>query len=150
MFSTDASQFIPPQYSVSSNITIPNVPIIPKLNIPIIPFRHSAFTPVPNIPSHQFNSLSSSISALRMAPDIPPNINNFGKSIASAQQLHSITRAECIKNVNSAPQFNNQLQCGVPNAMTGLMAQEPEMAQCVINLQQQKMDMLNGCARLNN
>ena len=81
---------------------------------------------------------------------IPPNINNFGKSIADAQQLHSITRAECIRNVNSAYQFNNQLQCGVPNAMTGLMAQEPEMAQCVINLQQQKMDMLDGCKMLNN
>ena len=159
MFSinVDASRFTPPQYSISSHITThiaPNVPIVPI--IPIMPiihnisFHNSAFMPLPTIPSNQFHNMNLSINALRVAPDIPPNINNFGKSIADAQQLHSITRAECIRNVNSAHQFNNQLQCGVPNAMTGLMAQEPEMAQCVINLQQQKMDMLNGCSMLNN
>ena len=93
MFSitVDASRFVPPQYSVSSHITMPNIPIVPNISL-----RSSAFMPIPNI---QFNNLTRSMNALRAIPDIPPNINNFGKSIESAQQLHSITRAECIRNV---------------------------------------------------
>ena len=89
-----------------------------------------------------------SVNTLREPQNIPQNINNFGTSIHNAQ-LHSITRAECIRNVNQAPQLNNQLQCGIPNAMTGIIAQEPELAQCVINLQQQKMEMINGCNMMN-
>jgi hypothetical protein len=41
--------------------------------------------------------------------------------------------------MNNAPQYNNQLQCGVPNAITGLMVQEPDMAKCVIDLTNKKI-----------
>ena len=40
-------------------------------------------------------------------------------------------------------------KCGIPNAMTGLMARKPKMTECVINLEQSKKECLNACNKMN-
>jgi hypothetical protein len=86
-----------------------------------------------------------------IVPTLPsPPISNFKTSILNTQaQLHSYSKAECVSGCNGAVQFNNQLQCGIPNAMTGLMARKPKMAECVINLEQSKKECLNVCDKIN-
>ena len=89
------------------------------------------------------------INDLRLS--INNSISNFKTSILNTQaQLHSYSKAECVSGCNGAVQFNNQLQCGIPNAMTGLMTRNPKMAECVINLEQSKKECLNACDKINN
>jgi hypothetical protein len=94
------------------------------------------------------NDLRLSINNIIVPNLLPPPISNFKTSILNTQ-LHSYSKAECVSGCNGAVQFNNQLQCGIPNAMTGLMARKPKMAECVINLEQSKKECLNACDKIN-
>ena len=94
------------------------------------------------------NDLRLSINNIIVPNLLPPPISNFKTSILNTQ-LHSYSKAECVSGCNGTVQFNNQLQCGIPNAMTGLMARKPKMAECVINLEQSKKECLNACDKMN-
>ena len=148
-------------FSVSSAVTINTMPI----HIPQI-MPQSMLRINPNIQSFQvkyvishpininniapINDLRLSINNRIIPTLLPPHISNFKTSILNTQQqLHSYSKAECVSGCNGAVQFNNQLQCGIPNAMTGLMARKPKMAECVINLERSKNECLNACNKMN-
>ena len=96
------------------------------------------------------NDLRLSINNRIVPTLLPPPISSFKTSILNTQQqLHSYSKAECVSGCNGTPLFNNQLQCGIPNAMNGLTASEPELTRCVINLEQAKKDCLNACDKMN-
>ena len=96
------------------------------------------------------NDLRLSINNKIVPTILPPHISNFKTGVSNTQaQLHSYSKAECVSGCNGAVQFNNQLQCGIPNAMTGLMARKPKMAECVINLERSKKECLNACDKIN-
>ena len=149
------------KFSVSPAITINTT----SVNIPHI-MPQSMLRINPNIQSFQvkyvishpininniapINDLRLSINNRIIPTLLPPHISNFKTSILNTQQqLHSYSKAECVSGCNGAVQFNNQLQCGIPNAMTGLMARKPKMAECVINLERSKKDCLNACDKMN-
>jgi len=148
-------------FSVSPENTINISQSMLRINTP-----HSMLRINPNIQSFQvkcvisppininniapINDLQLSINNRIVSTLLPPPISNFKTSILNTQQqLHSYSKAECVSGCNGTPLFNNQLQCGSPNAMTGLMARKPKMAECVINLEQSKKDCLNACDKMN-
>ena len=152
MFSLNMDQYA--GFSVSPAVN--SVPIHIPQNMPQSMLRIN-----PNIQSFQVNhviSHSVNINNLRLSIDniitpplLSPSMSNFKTSISNTQaQLHSYSKAECVKDCNGSVRFNNQLQCGVPSAMTGLMASEPGAAQCVINLEQSKKECLAACSQMNN
>ena len=117
----------------------PNIQLL-RSNCPISPQIY-----VGNV---QINVLRSSI--INDLP-CPTHLSDFKTSITYTHaQLHSHSKAQCISDCNGTVRFNNQIQCGIPNAITGLIAQEPDMTRCVLNLQQSKTDCLNACNKLNN
>ena len=156
MFSLNMDQYS--GFSVSPAITINTTPIhMPQSMLRINPNIQSF--QVKYVISHPINinnivpinDLRLSINNMNVPTLLPPPISNFKTSISNTQaQLHSYSKAECVRDCTGSVRFNNQLQCGIPNAMTGLMASEPEMAQCVINLNQSKKECLAACSQMNN
>lgn len=158
MFSLNMDRYA--GFSVSPAVS--SVPIHIPQNMPQSMLRIN-----PNIQSFQVNHVISHpvninnivpINDLRLSINnmvtpnlLSPSISNFKTSISNTRaQLHSYSKAECVKDCNGSVRFNNQLQCGVPNAITGLMASEPGAAQCVINLEQSKKECLAACSQMNN
>ena len=149
-------------FSVSPAVTINTTPIhIPQImpqsmlrinpDIQSFQVKYVISHPVNINNITPINDLRLSINNRVVPTLLPPPISNFKTSISNTQaQLHSYSKAECVRDCNGSVRFNNQLQCGIPNATTGLMASEPEMAQCVINLEQSKKECLTGCNRMNN
>ena len=147
-------------FSVSPAVTINTTPI----HIPQI-MPQSMLRINPNIQSFQvkyvishpvninnivpINDLRLSINNM-VVPALLPPISNFKTSILNTQaQLHSYSKAECVRDCTGSVRFNNQLQCGIPTAMTGLITKNPKMAQCVVNLEQSKNECLTACNRMN-
>jgi hypothetical protein len=54
----------------------------------------------------------------------------------------------CVSECKTSPLYNNQLQCGVPNPLTGLMATEPAKADCVNKLMMKQHACLASCAKI--
>ena|SRR5437868_4993163 len=73
-----------------------------------------------------------------------PDTTTFNPSVLN-HQLHPLDKSQCAKTVNSSPAYNNQLQCGVPNAMTGLITENPAATKCVLDLQQAKRNAAATC-----
>lgn len=68
-----------------------------------------------------------------IAPDI--SINTL--------QLHAPTQSDCKQNC--IMNHNVQAKCGVPNAITGLMVEEPDAAKCAIDLNNNIQNCLEKC-----
>ena len=152
-------------FSISPTVTINTTPIhIPQIMPKIMP--QSMLRINPNIQSFQvkyvishpvninnivpINDLRLSINNKIVPTLLPPAISDLKTSISNTQaQLHSYSKAECVSDCKGSLRFNNQLQCGIPTAMTGLMTRKPKMAQCVVNLEQSKNECLNACNKMN-
>jgi len=162
----DTSRFA--QFSISNNITIQTPPITQQLhniktpNLMFSPFFSVNITQpstiIKHVESARIQELNKSIDLLRTRQEIPKNIELFKSSMQShldknkldtKQYLNAYNKAQCINDVNDSSQYNNQLQCGVHNAMTGLMTNEPGKTQCVLDLQRAKQEKINGCQKLN-
>jgi len=135
-------------FNVSPTISIPTTSLNTSLTNLQSLRTNCPISPQIYVGNAQINVLRSSI--INDLP-YPTHLSDFKTSITHTHaQLHSYSKAQCISDCNGTVRFNNQIQCGIPNAMTGLIAQEPDMTQCVLNLQQSKTDCLNACNKLNN
>lgn len=161
MFSHNIGQFHH-GFSVSPTVTINTTPIHTPQIMP-----HSMLRINPNIQSFKvkyvishpvninnivpINDLRLSINHMVVPTLLPPPISSFKTSVLNTQaQLHSYSKAQCVSDCKGSVRFNNQLQCGIPTAISGLMAQEPEMAKCVVNLERSKNECLTACNKMNN
>lgn len=147
----DASQFA--RYSVSSNIGsqfsnhIHNIPAL--THVPRISLQPSLAIPLlhQTLPCIDPGKMLVSLNALRPETMVPESVITFKQSVLD-HQLHSYGKDQCIKDVNSSPGYNNQLQCGVPDAIRGLMVQDPNATKCVLDLQKAKYDHLVRCNKI--
>ena len=156
----DISHFL--HYGVSDNITMNTQSIMNIQSIIKLPNLNYNPNQVLTLPTYNYsNSLNlhlhniSNQGKIFTLPDnfklntIPPEISNFKTSLSNYQQLHSYSKSECIRDCNSAIQYNNQIQCGIPDAITGLIAGEPDLSKCAIDIQNFKKECVNACNKLN-
>lgn len=146
--------------TIANNVTMVAPP---HIELPTLSFNPSLIINVPSMIQNNQATLPiidfSHISQMKSSfGEIPITNNEQSQSLANFRtslnenmaQLHPFTKSECIKGCETAPQLNNQLQCGIPNSITGLISRKPEKAQCVIQLEQQKRECLDGCHKIKN
>lgn len=156
------------RFTVSSNITITPTPqisqishainSIPKLsintssiNLLSLSLPHSTFMPLPieGIKVHDMSGLKMSFDDIVKisTPDIPKGLSDLKNSFdKNFPQLHPApSKPECKQICETTIHHNSQLKCGVPDAITGLMVQEPDATKCVIDLNKAKIECLSKC-----
>jgi hypothetical protein len=80
-----------------------------------------------------------------LRPNQPISGGTFKHSVFDHQLTAPLSGDQCRRDIASFPGFNNQLQCGVPSAIHGLMVQDPGAAKCVIDLQRAKQMQMDRC-----
>ena len=81
-------------------------------------------------------------------PKPPPPYSPPPQLPPPTHYLEENTKAKCTESCNNSINYNSQYNCGIPNPIIGLMAQEPGMAQCSINLKQEQNACLSRCNKL--
>jgi len=95
------------------------------------------------VASQSPSAMHGTLGTLR--PNRPLPEGTFKHSIFDHQLTTPLRGDQCRRDIASSPRYNNQLQCGVPSAIHGLMVQDPGAAKCVIDLQQAKQVQMNRC-----
>ncbi len=159
--SFNARDFIPQNNFVSNTsnsaamqfVPIPFVPNVPQLtsnllfsmpyNTNVSLYSISNCIRIDNVTN--FKLSINNICSQKM--NVNSSIDNLKQSL---HQLHSYNKSECLNNCNNAVQYNNQIQCGAPSAITALFTQEPDTAKCIVDLTNQKNNCINSCHKMNN
>ncbi len=63
--------------------------------------------------------------------------------------ISSFDTQSCIAGCNGAVQYNPQIQCGSPNWLMPLMAQEPDITRCVIEMNNLRQICIDRCNSFN-